>query len=477
VAEILHRLLARGRLTFADEGKSMQKRSKAAGLIRGFLKDRRGNFMVLTASIASVLMLSAGYAVDIAQLHNARSRLGHALDAAVTSTARDLTVGKIAPKDARGMVEIFLRANGDPQFMDSDRLVLDSLVVDQSKNTVEATAHVDVDLYFPLFGSGDTRRVSNISAAVYSDKAIEVAIMLDVTGSMKGQKLKDLKAAASNAVDAFLDGQDPARPRVRVSIVPYANSVNVGSLAASTVFVERKASDRAEAPGNDDPLMVSAAGATRPDNCATERKGTQQYTDAGPDVAMVNRDLLLTQYAKDFKTAACPTASIVPLTADKAVLKKEIGNFVAEGGTGGHIGVQWAWYMLSESWGGVMKKSERPAEMDKKKVAKYAILMTDGEFNLSYFDVDTASKVYDEKGKEPTRTSAKKLCAAMRAEGIEIFTVGFKLENSYAKATMKECANPDTSAIKHYYDTSSGAELDRAFQDIARNIERLAITK
>ncbi|TGS86818.1 VWA domain-containing protein, partial [bacterium M00.F.Ca.ET.177.01.1.1] len=96
------------------------------------------------------------------------------------------------------------------------------------------------------------------------------AMMLDVTGSMAGQKIKDLRAAASNAVDSFLTGQNAANPRVRVAIVPYANSVNAGPLAASTVFVETKASERKQAPGNDDPKYVSAS--TRPDSCATERK-------------------------------------------------------------------------------------------------------------------------------------------------------------------------------------------------------------
>ena len=461
VAEILHRLFARGQLTFAGEGKSMQKRLKAAGLIQGFVKDRRGNFAVITASIASVLMLSAGFAVDIAQLHNVKSRLGHALDAAVTSTARDLTVGKIAPEDARGMVELFLRANSEPEFMDSDRLVLDSLVVDQSNNTVEATAHVDVDLYFPLFRSGDTQRVSNISAAVYSDKAIEVAMMLDVTGSMEGQKIKDLKAAASNAVDAFLGGQDPARPRVRVAIVPYADAVNTGSLN-NVVHVETKFTT--EEPPKLGGAVAASAGVA--DDCATERKGTQQFTDASPYVAKINRD---------YRLKFCPAAALKPLSADIAALKKTISNFKASGHTGGHMGIQWSWYMLSPQWKDVLPKAAQPHDHDKQKVVKYAILMTDGEFNTAFAGVDKKGTTTNQPAL--SRSHAERLCAAMRKDGIEIFTVGFMLKEAGAKGVLKNCSSKDTSAIKHYYDTSSGAELDRAFQDIARNIERLAITK
>ena len=192
---------------------------------------------------------------------------------------------------------------------------------------------------------------------------------------------------------------------------------------------------------------------------------------------MVNRDYLLSSFALNTGTAACPAAALMPLTADANALKSVIKNFAASGGTAGHIGVQWAWYMLSENWGSVMKASQRPAKMDPKKVAKFAILMTDGEFNLSYFDANTVNDVYNDAGKEPTRTAAKTLCGAMRNKGIEIFTIGFDLTEKNAKATLQDCASPDTGSIKHFYQVASGTELNDAFQAIARNIENLAVTK
>ena len=73
-----------------------------------------------------------------------------------------------------------------------------------------ATAHVDADLFFPLFaqrpdaGASPRSRPRSIPT-----RTIEVAMMLDITGSMAGQKIKDLKTAADDALDAFLAGQDP----------------------------------------------------------------------------------------------------------------------------------------------------------------------------------------------------------------------------------------------------------------------------
>ncbi|RTL99879.1 MAG: VWA domain-containing protein [Hyphomicrobiales bacterium] len=448
------------------------------GVVRGvdgFTRNREGNFAVLFGAAASVLALGVGFAVNISQLYNARSSLQGVVDAAVTSTARDLTLGVITEADASKTVQAFLDANSTAGILQANQIALDKLTVNKTANTVQADTHADVGLFFPLFSTDNMRRVTASTTALYSDKTVEVAMMLDVTGSMAGQKIKDLRTAASNAVNSFLSGQNATNPRVRVAIVPYANSVNVGSLAASTVFVETKASERKQAPGNDDPKYVSAS--TRPDNCATERKGAYQYSDAGPDVSMVNRDFYLSAFAKQTSTAACPLATVQPLTANASTLNNVIKDLVASGGTAGHIGVQWAWYMLSENWGSVMNASQRPAKMDPKKVAKYVILMTDGEFNLSYFDADSVDQVYNDAGKVQTRTAATTLCAAMRDQGIEIFTIGFALTEKNAKSTLQSCASPDTGNAKHFYQAANGTELDQAFQDIVRNIDKLTVTR
>ena len=443
--------------------------------VGGFARHRGGNFAVLFSLAASVLSLGVGFSVNVSQLYNAKSSLQGVVDAAVTSTARDLTTGVIKEADANKSVQAFLDANSQAGILQADQIVLDKLTLDKNAKTVQADVHVDVALFFPILGMGDMKRVAASTTALYSDKTIEVAMMLDVTGSMAGQKIKDLRAAASNAVDSFLGGQDPSKPRVRVSIVPYANSVNAGQLAVSSVYVEANASERKQAPGNASAQLASAS--PRPDNCATERKGVDQYSDAGPGSSMVNRDYLLSGFATNTRTAACPVAALVPLTADAATLKNVIKDLVASGGTAGHIGVQWTWYMLSESWGSVLNASQRPAKADPKKVGKYAILMTDGEFNLSYFDATSVNGVYNDAGKEATRTAATKLCAAMRNKGIEIFTIGFKLDETNAVTTLQTCASPDTGSVKHFYQAADGVELDTAFQTIARNIETLALTK
>ena len=113
---------------------------------------------------------------------------GNAPTPSITSTARDITTGKIKPEDARARFEAFFFANADPELASADRLVLGQLIVDRTARTITATAHVDADLFFPLFSTGSDAAGRGQSAAVYSDKTIEVAMMLDVTGSMAADK-------------------------------------------------------------------------------------------------------------------------------------------------------------------------------------------------------------------------------------------------------------------------------------------------
>ncbi|MBA3446342.1 MAG: hypothetical protein H0T56_01800 [Pseudaminobacter sp.] len=468
----------------------MRKFGEMQQILGRFGRDRGGNFAVLFGMVASVLALSAGFAINVGQSYQTKSSLRNALDAAVTSTARDLTTGTIDPKDVRKMVEAFLNANSDQASGAGARFVLETLNVDPIAKTIEASASTRVDLAFPLFSTGNPR-VSIGSAAVYSDTKIEVAMMLDVTGSMakrgKVDKIDDLRKAATNAVTLLLGNQDPENPRVRVAIVPYAEAVNTGKLA-DTVFVEVEGGSNLP-PAMDAPIAVSAE---RLDNCATERKdkdGRADFSDDGPYSERKNNKgkTYLAKVNRDDRVEVCPRAELVPLTADAARLIETIDDFRADGVTAGGIAAQWGYYMLSPKWRSAIDDAglgAGPADHDPKKVAKVAILMTDGQFNTAFAGVADNKTPQMRQGSK-SRGYAESLCANMRADGIEVFTIGFDLNNpgmsrtekDQAKSVLKNCSTPDTSSMKHYFEVATGAELDAAFKEIIRNTERLALTK
>lgn len=469
--------------------------ARFSSILTRFMSDRRGNFAILTGATLSMLAVGAGFGVNTAQLMNTKSALQNALDAAVASTARDLTTGVIAEADARASIEAFLIANGGGAFAREGAVTLETLTVDRVARTVEATAKANIDLAFPLFGAEKTRDVAATTAALYSDRQIEVAMMLDVTGSMGNpnpQKIKDLRAAATKAVDDLLGGQDRRNPRVRVAIVPYAQAVNVGNLAATVVFQE-------DSKGGNLPPYIGASRRYISDNtgsysdtCATERKMPDLSPDYSADGPLTIRhypgDASKRYYARvnrDDRLAGCPQAKIVPLTADAASLKRSIAAFSADGFTAGAIGIQWTNYMLSSQWRDAIRNAgmgDGPADFDPDEVKKIAILMTDGQFNTAYAGDNPRNKV---TAQDPvSRANAEALCGEMKVNGIEIFTIGFDLDNRSmtaqqkrdAKDVLKACSSDDTGGIKHYYEASTGPELNSAFQEIIRNTESLFLT-
>lgn len=451
--------------------------------IGALARDRGGNFVVLFGFVASSLLMAAGFAIDTVQIVSAKSALRAAVDSAVTSTARGLTLGDTTEEEAPQLVQAFLAANGSGSSLPAAGVTLDSLVIDKTKKTVEVAAHVDVALYFPLFGLNTTRRISETGAAVYSDRSIEVAMMLDVTGSMAGQKIIDLRNAASNAVEALLGGQNPDNPRVRAAIVPYAEAVNTGGLK-DTVFVE-KAGGSNLPPSSEDPVAVSATPA--PDKCATERKtaaGAADFSEDGP--YSVRYDGKGKPYPakvnRDDRLKVCPKAELVPLTADKKKLLGSIKAFKADGVTAGGIAAQWGYYMLSPQWRPAIVSAglgDGPADYDSRKVAKVAILMTDGQFNTAFAGVKDGDNPRNAQ-QARSRANAEAICANMKASGIEVYTIGFALgssEKDQARAVLKTCASTDSGSIRHFFDVSTGPELDSAFAEIIRNTERLALTR
>jgi Flp pilus assembly protein TadG len=476
-------------------------RRKAAA----FATSEAGNFAVITAITLTALMLAVGFSINTVEMMLTRSNLQQALDAAITSTARDLTTGGITPEDARPTVTAFLTANGGTGFASADEIALDDLDVDQGSKTVSAQASVALPLLFPVFGGSSIRTITVASAAKYSDQSMEVSMVLDVTGSMafdpKNSKLKNygkingLKVAATDAVQELFAGQNPENPRVKIAIVPFADSVNVGpSLAKSTVFPEKSMQYRNLEIASTDPLPANYyKNYKRPDNCATERKVanqsddqySDQYNDVGPDVLMPHRDYLLTDFANGKAgwgtSQTCPSAALVPLTTDQTDLTDLISNLAPNGGTAGHIGIQWGWYMLSPHWASVLPSTSAPAAYDPTKVTKVMILMTDGEFNLSYYDVKNSHDAYNQNGKQAPVDAATTLCANMKAKGIQIFTIGFGLpsdEAAVARQTLKDCATPDTPSVKYFYEATDNDELDATFKAIVADLQKeLVLTR
>lgn len=163
----------------------------------------------------------------------------------------------------------------------------------------------------------------------------------------------------------------------------------------------------------------------------------------------------------------CQQSGPVPLTDDKAALKDHVNALVAEGGTAGHLGIAWGWYLLSPNWSGIWPEVSRPRDYGATRTSKFLILMTDGEFNIQH---PTATRSSFQQSMD--------LCDQMKTlpSNIQIFTIGFQVPPDVQKTgdgrtILQYCA---TSA-GHAFSADNGAELVEVYRTIARSISDLRL--
>ncbi len=196
--------------------------------------------------------------------------------------------------------------------------------------------------------------------------------------------------------------------------------------------------------------------------CATERKkDIDNPTDNGPDYGMVNLDKRINNCPSEAET-------MVPLTSNRDALMATAASLGHSGATAGHVGIQWAWYTLSPKWASYMPDGSGASEYSSK-VEKYAVIMTDGEFNVAYSKSNTNGNA---AAADITRVS-KNYCENMKNEGIKIFTIGYGRLSRNAVDVLSNCASPDEDGVQYFHLTSSGEELTSIYLQIAAAIQKL----
>ncbi|MCC2113724.1 MAG: hypothetical protein KDJ16_16935 [Hyphomicrobiales bacterium] len=420
-------------------------RRKLVELAGAFRHDQNGTVAMIFALALVPLLLMVGLAVDYSNASRLRSHLGDALDSAVIAAAKELESGNTdqaaLQQLARDIIDANLAGRGG-----SSKLSTFALAMNVEDGSVRIDATITVDTYLMALAGYDKIDIVNNATAKASSRDVELVMALDVTGSMGGSKITDLRDAAKDLVDILLP-DEKAKKKVRIGLVPYSQGINAGPYADTSTNGE----------------------STR---CATERDGASAANDDSYSGAPLHNG-----------TSSCPGNEILPMTNVATTLKQRIDALSATGRTAGQTGIGWSWYMLSPNWSSLWPADSKPEPYLDEKNMKVAVLMTDGQFN-TYYDWDW---VYNRRlgrweyvwteisGSSVSEQRARTLCDNMKSTSrdIVIYSVAFKAPTS-AKNLLKYCA---TNATTHYFDAENGAELRTAFRIIANDVNRLRLTE
>ena len=377
-------------------------RSRFSKARQRFAKDERGAVLVFALFLFIVMIMMGGLAVDLMRYEATRTTLQNTLDRS-TLAAASLSQ-TLDPEDV--VRDYFAKAG-----MTQD---LQSVTVSEGLNyrNVAARAAADADPLFLHMIGVDEFIAPGASTAEQRVTNLEISLVLDVSGSMGGAKLANLKIAAKEFVDTVLSSDPDGR--IAISIVPYNAQVNLGPVLRAKYAVTH---DHGVADANC--IEIPAA-----------NYGTVGLSNTTPMPMMAHADISFstnkvtthtapsdTTYATaNYSSVHCKltTGNIVRLPSQSiSDLKTQIDGLVASGNTSIMAGMRWGVSLLDPEARpmftsliaeGAMapELADRPYDYGNEEVLKIVVLMTDGEHVSHTFVKDAfktgASPIYKSTG-------------------------------------------------------------------------------
>ena len=343
-----------------------------------FRREEDGALVIFGLMLLLLMAMLLTFAVGLAETEYTRTRLANTLDrgslaAAALSNTRD-------PEAV--VRDYMLKAGLATQ--------LRNVTVTQGMNarTVQADGYVDGRKFFlPMLGI-DRFDIRGNSEATQSIQNVEIVLVLDVSGSMSGQKIANLKVAASEFVDTVM--ANDTHHRVSIAIVPYNAQVNIGPDLRTAFKLTNIANVQdvncVEIP--DSAFNAQAIPTTLP-------MPMMAYADIAYGTNKLNGYVSATDtnYAvPNYSSAFCKptTVNVVRLpSSDPATLKNEINALQAGGNTSITLGMKWGATMIDPSlrpaYAGFIAKGKMSSSLQDRPfdysnaTQKVIVLMTDGE--------------------------------------------------------------------------------------------------
>lgn len=183
-------------------------------------QDNRGSIVPLFALFLVPLVAIAGVAIDFTRGNAVRSQLQSAADTAVLSA-----------RGTSDMANSAVEARAVKYFEENAKRLLGATVksvkATKSSDNIVLEAKVDMQTTLSKVLGIKTFEIDIRSKAMSDTGEIEVALVLDNTGSMKND-MGNLKQAAKDLVNA-LHGGSSSSSMVNIAVVPYVGAVNIGN--------------------------------------------------------------------------------------------------------------------------------------------------------------------------------------------------------------------------------------------------------
>lgn len=429
--------------------------------LRAWMRSRVGSIAISTAAMAVPMVLLVGASVNFA-----RAELGkEKLQAAIDSAALTLTKTTNRELNPDQIIRAYIDANMKSSIVDPADITYTYQLTDGVNGRgIDIRATAKADLVFSNLYKFDDIEFTVQSKAFFAFRRIEIAMVLDVSGSMNGSKIRNLRDAAVEFLDIALP--DDVVELTRISILPYGGGVQL-----PPEFGRFMDSSRV------DPTNWSGCAVLPNDTMDDDLLTLDTYREIPTYWTHSNRNN--TTSSPNRRRSHCvPNTEAVFLSNDRVSMQTFIRSFGAAGlgdSTGTDFGVAWGFKALSPNWRGEFPGAPAglPADFRDDETMKIMIVMTDGEITNVRVplanDVTQYQNIRNRKNGERNFTS---VCDQAKTEGIVVYSIGFELKNSRTLNLLRDCASSNANFFE-----AEGAEISEVFSFIARQLSALRLTQ
>lgn len=441
-----------------------------------------------------VLILGIGVAVDTAGLTKHSRGLQDSLDGAVIAAAAS---SETQHDRLKKVVKQTINQNNTHGW----KIKTDVSIVNDE---ILATATTNYSpMLMGMFGKKEVQVEVNSAAPIAQELPLNIAMVLDTTGSMSGSNMDDLKASAVKLVDVVRRIKNPDS---RISVIPFSNYVNIGMSRRAETWMDVPA----DGTTGSAPVCYPETHTTR--TGCTDATRTR-YNDGVPYTQTYKTGCTTTSTPTG--NTVCPPAptiewrgcagsrdnpenllagagsgnpiggamnescgvEILPLEKNLTTVDNKIKSLTASGSTYLPTGLIWGWRTLTPD------APFTEASTSTSDTTKAIILMTDGANTMTQTSRHGSSEdtyhfeydVTDNSADDDARDRLLGICDNAKADGIAIYTVAYKLPNAANKVydTLEACASNASAAFQ----AKNRTQLGKAFEDIGRSLQVVRLSR
>lgn len=445
-------------------------------LLLSFFRREDGNIAIM-ASIAMVVVVGAiALSIDTSKGINNKSRLGDATDAIALYLAKS---GLETQSDLEQAANKYLTEKYPGET--GTYLKILSIKKDGKAVTVKM-ANISKNTFGSLLGD-DKKNISVAATAVWSQRSLDMVLVLDTTLSMEGTRLASLKTSATDMLNTI---ESYGNDNFRIAVVPFSNYVNVGvsrryknwmSVPVDTSSTTNVCRNKRDVTGSSNCRSVS--GSYDRDGVSVPYTRQQcdytygpEYEVCGPRTVtekwygcVGSRDEPYDQrtnvHGRKFPglmNKRCG-AELQEMTTSLAAARSTISSLTAVGNTYMPSGLMWGWRALTS--GRPLRHTVDP------EIEKILVLMTDGENTRS-----KNGEWHEGNSKADADEKTRQICDAVKDEEITVYTIAYEVTDSSTQSLLQNCA----SGQSKYFNAQNATELNEAFEEIAASLNDLRIS-